>query len=75
MALAAGEDGLDIVRRLIAEGAHHLNPGGILAVEVGHNRSIVEETFPDLPFVWLSTRGGDDMVFVLRRGDLPGAAD
>lgn len=73
MALAAGEDGLDIVRRLIAEGARHLNPHGILAVEVGHNRHLVEQAFPDLPFNWLSTRGGDDMVFVLQREDLPQA--
>ena len=62
-----------LVRRLIAESAAHLNPGGLLAVEVGHNRSIVEEAFPDLPFNWLSTRGGDDMVFLLRREDLPGS--
>lgn len=73
MALASGEDGLDVVRKLIAEGAEHLNPDGVLAVEVGHNRHIVEAAFPDLPFNWLSTRGGDDMVFVLRREDLPGA--
>ncbi|MCM8566235.1 50S ribosomal protein L3 N(5)-glutamine methyltransferase [Thauera linaloolentis] len=72
MALAAGDDGLDVVRRLIAEGAAHLNPNGLLAVEVGHNRDIVEHAFPNLPFNWLSTRGGDDMVFVLRREDLPG---
>jgi ribosomal protein L3 glutamine methyltransferase len=39
-------------------------------VEVGHNRAIVEAAFPDLPFQWLSTRGGDDMVFLLRREDL-----
>ncbi|MHB1373741.1 MAG: 50S ribosomal protein L3 N(5)-glutamine methyltransferase [Thauera sp.] len=70
MALASGDDGLDVVRRLLAQAAEHLNPGGILAVEVGHNRHIVEQAFPDLPFNWLSTRGGDDMVFLLRREDL-----
>ena len=75
MALAAGNDGLDIVRTLIAEAANHLHPEGILAVEVGHNRNLVENAFPDLPFNWLSTAGGDDMVFVLRREDLPGASD
>ncbi|HQZ01636.1 MAG TPA: 50S ribosomal protein L3 N(5)-glutamine methyltransferase [Thauera sp.] len=73
MALAAGDDGLDVVRRLIAEGAAHLNPKGVLAVEIGHNRAIVEAAFPGLPFNWLATRGGDNMVFVLRREDLPGA--
>lgn len=70
MALAAGDDGLDVVRRLLARAAGHLNPGGILAVEVGHNRHIVEAAFPDLPFEWLPTRGGDDMIFLLHREDL-----
>lgn len=70
MALASGDEGLDVVRRLLSQAAAHLNPGGIMAVEVGHNRQIVEAAFPDLPFNWLSTRGGDDMVFLLRREDL-----
>ena len=71
MALAGGDDGLDVVRRLIAGARDHLAPGGVLAVEVGHNRSIVENAFPALPFVWLSAEGGDDMVFILRAEDLP----
>ncbi len=75
MALAAGDDGLDVVRRLIAEAREYLNPGGVLAVEVGHNRHIVEDAFPDLPFVWLSAEGGEDAVFVLRAEDLPGTPD
>ncbi|MCL1860720.1 MAG: 50S ribosomal protein L3 N(5)-glutamine methyltransferase [Proteobacteria bacterium] len=71
LALAAGEDGLDIVRHLIFEAAHHLYPGGILAVEVGHNRELVENAFPTLPFAWLPTRGGMDAVFVLKQENLP----
>lgn len=74
MALGAGEDGLDIVRRLLQGAAAHLEPDGILVVEVGHNRDLVEAAFPDLPFTWLPTRGGDDMVFLLRRSELPGAS-
>lgn len=70
MALAAGDDGLDVVRRILAEAKDHLNPGGILAVEVGHNRPLVDAAFPELPFVWLAARGGDDMVFLLRREEL-----
>ena len=73
LALAAGEDGLDIVHRLIFEAARHLHPGGILAVEVGHNRELVENAFPELPFTWLTTCSGVDGVFVLKREGLPGA--
>lgn len=72
MALAAGVDGLDVVRRILVEARAHLNPGGLLAVEIGHNRSIVEAAFPELPFVWLAAEGGDDMVFMLHAEDLPG---
>lgn len=75
MALAAGEDGLDVVRRIIAEAAQHLKPGGLLAVEVGHNRDLVEAAFPELPLTWLTAEGGDDMVFLVRAEDLPSAAD
>ena len=72
LALAAGEDGLDIVRRLIRDATDHLHPGGVLAVEVGHNRQLVENAFPELPFVWLPTRSGVEGVFLLRKEDLPG---
>ncbi|ANQ85200.1 50S ribosomal protein L3 N(5)-glutamine methyltransferase [Azoarcus olearius] len=72
MALAAGDDGLDVVRRLLAQARDHLTPKGFLAVEVGHNRDIVEAAFPELSFTWLSCRGGDDMIFLLHRDELPG---
>lgn len=74
MALAAGADGLDIVRRLIKESKNHLNSAGILAVEVGHNRDLVESAFPELPFAWLSTEEGEDKIFLLTREQLEDAA-
>ncbi|MDR1063887.1 MAG: 50S ribosomal protein L3 N(5)-glutamine methyltransferase [Azoarcus sp.] len=75
LALAAGDDGLDAVRRLLAGAAKHLYPGGLLAVEIGHSRHRVENAFPGLPFTWLSTRSGEDGVFLLRREDLPEMPD
>ncbi len=73
LALAAGEDGLDVVRRILAEAREHLNPGGILAIEVGHNQDLVTAAFPDLPVVWLDTEHAEGKVFLLTRDDLPGA--
>jgi ribosomal protein L3 glutamine methyltransferase len=69
-ALAAGDDGLDIVRRILAAAAKHLKPGGLLAIEVGHNREIVEAAFPELPLIWLDTESGEGKIFMLRREDL-----
>jgi ribosomal protein L3 glutamine methyltransferase len=70
MALAGGEDGLDIVRRLLAHAGAHLNDRGILIVEIGHNRDVLEQAFPKLPFTWLETSGGDGFVFLLTAADL-----
>lgn len=71
LALAAGDDGLDVVRHILAKARDHLNPGGVLAVEVGHNRHLVEEAFPQLPLTWLSSRSDEGKVFLIHREDLP----
>jgi ribosomal protein L3 glutamine methyltransferase len=70
-ALAAGDDGLDIVRRILAGAANHLKSGGLLTVEVGHNRDIVEAAVPELPLIWLDTTSSEGKLFMLRREDLP----
>jgi ribosomal protein L3 glutamine methyltransferase len=70
LALAAGEDGNDVLRRMLAAAKSHLNPGGALIVDVGHNRHLVEDAFPTLPFMWLATEASDAGVFLLRAEDL-----
>ena len=70
LALAAGEDGLDVVRRILAQAKRHLNPGGIIAIEVGHNRELVEAAFPQLAAVWLDTDTAAGKVFLVNRDDL-----
>lgn len=71
LALAGGLDGLTLVRRMLAQGAAHLNPEGLLIIEIGHNRTALEKSYPRLPFTWLETSAGDAFVFMLRREDLP----
>ncbi len=70
LALAAGTDGLDALRVILHEAARHLNPRGVLVVECGHARARVERAWPQLPFLWPETSGGDDCVFILTREDL-----
>ena len=70
LALGSGEDGLDLVRKLLADAPRYLAPEGLLAIEVGHNREIVEEAFPALSPTWLSAPSGDDKIFVLEAGQL-----
>lgn len=65
MALASGADGLDIVRRILAEAPKYLNPGGGILCEVGRGREILERDYPDLPFLWLDTVESEGEVFWL----------
>jgi ribosomal protein L3 glutamine methyltransferase len=70
MALESGEDGLDHTRALLSGAAQYLSEDGMLMVEIGHQRSVLELAYPDLPFTWLESRDGGTYVFVLRRQDL-----
>jgi len=70
LALGSGHDGLDATRIILKNAAQHLNPSGILIVEIGHNREVLETAYPDLPFTWLEVSAGDQFVFMLHRNDL-----
>lgn len=72
LALGSGEDGLDATRQIILQAAKYLNPKGVLLVEIGHNRDVLEAAYPELPFTWLETSGGDGFVFLLTREQLLG---
>lgn len=67
LALGSGEDGLDATRAIIENASRFLNPHGVLVVEIGHNREVLEPQYPELEFVWLDTSGGDGFVFLLTR--------
>lgn len=71
LALGSGTDGLDATRSILRDAARHLNPGGLLAVEIGHNRAALENAFPQLDFAWPEIEGGEDTVFILSREQLP----
>jgi len=70
MALAGGQDGLDIVRRILSGAGAALDRDGLLVVEIGHNRKTLERAFPRLSFTWLETSGGDGFVFLLTGAQL-----
>jgi ribosomal protein L3 glutamine methyltransferase len=71
LSLAAGKDGLDLVRPILAEARDHLAPGGLLVCEIGGNRKTLERAYPRLEFTWPET-SDPGSVFILHREQLPG---
>jgi ribosomal protein L3 glutamine methyltransferase len=70
LALAAGEDGLDLVRQMLAVARNYLTDDGLLVVEVGNSWPALVEAYPQLPFEWPDFAQGGHGVFVLQARDL-----
>ncbi len=75
LALAAGDDGLDLVRTMLREAPDHLADDGLLIVEVGNSWVALEEAFPEVPFTWIEFENGGHGVFALDRQQLVEYAD
>ena len=67
LALAGGEDGMDLVRIILEQAPAHLNDQGILVLEIGHERAHFEAAFPELEPVWLDTTQASDQILLLTR--------
>ena len=64
--LIAGEDGLDIVVRLLRDAALYLADNGILVVEVGYTHDALQAQYPEVPFIWLDFEQGGTGVLLLQ---------
>lgn len=70
LALAGGEDGMDLVRRLLSQVPDFLAPDGILVLEIGNEYQNFMAAFPDLDPIWLSTENTEDQILLLTREQL-----
>ena len=70
IALAGGEDGMDLVRRIVAGAALHMTDDAVIVLEIGHERAHFEQAFPRLEVAWLPTSAGDDQVLLVTRDAL-----
>jgi len=70
LALAGGDDGMDLVRRILKDTPSRLSPIGVLVLEIGNERAHFEHAFRKLEVAWLDTSAGDDQVLLVARDAL-----
>lgn len=70
LALAGGEDGMDLVRDILARAPDYLSNEGLLLLEIGHEYGNFVQAFPDLEPIWLHTANADDQILLLHKKQL-----
>jgi len=70
LALAGGDDGMDLIRTILGHAPHYLKDQGFIILEIGHEKPFFEQAFPQLSPHWLSTSGGDEQVLLLFKEQL-----
>jgi len=70
LGLAAGFDGLDLVKRILVDALDCLNDDGILVIEVGNSQVHMQDQFPEVDFHWVEFEHGGHGVFVLTKAQL-----
>ncbi len=70
LALAGGDDGMDFIRRLLADAPAVLKPRGVLVLEIGNERPFFEAAFPELEVAWMDTSSGTDQVLLITEESL-----
>jgi ribosomal protein L3 glutamine methyltransferase len=73
LALAGGADGMDFIRRLLADAPARMSAHAVLVLEIGNEREFFEAAFPRLEAAWLETSAGEDQVLLLTREALAAA--
>ena len=67
LALAGGEDGMDLVRRILTDAPSRLTDIGVLVLEIGNERAHFEHAFRRLEGAWMETSAGDDQVLLIEK--------
>jgi ribosomal protein L3 glutamine methyltransferase len=73
LGLAAGDDGLDCIARILRDARRYLSPNGVLIGEVGASRAAFESRFAGLPVTWLELERGGDGIFLINANELGGS--
>jgi hypothetical protein len=65
LALAGGTSGIDFITKILEDAQKCLSPNGVLIMETGGHKTLIEQKFPTVAFAWLTTSAGDDDVLVV----------
>ncbi|MDE0310330.1 MAG: 50S ribosomal protein L3 N(5)-glutamine methyltransferase [Acidiferrobacterales bacterium] len=65
LALEAADEGLKIVKKILCQAIRHLSDNGHLLIELGGSAQTLESQFPDIPFLWLTSRSGESVVLLI----------
>ena len=70
LALAGGEDGMDIIRRIIASAPDYLSERGAILLEIGNEYEHFKRAFPQIPAIWMEVSAGEEQVLLIQAEDL-----
>ncbi|CAM3704582.1 50S ribosomal protein L3 N(5)-glutamine methyltransferase [Polynucleobacter antarcticus] len=70
LALAGGDDGMDLIRKIIANAPDYLSERGAIVIEIGNEYEHFKNAFPQIPVIWMEVSAGDEQVLLIQAEDL-----
>jgi ribosomal protein L3 glutamine methyltransferase len=70
LALAGGNDGMDLIRKIIAGAPDYLSERGAILIEIGNEYENFKKAFPQIPVIWMEVSAGDQQVLLIQAEDL-----
>ena len=70
LALAGGDDGMDLIRRIIAHAPDYLSERGAILIEIGNEYENFKKAFPQIPAIWMEVSAGEEQVLLIQAEDL-----
>ena len=70
LALAGGDDGMDLIRRIIAQAPEYLSERGAILLEIGNEYENFKKAFPQIPAIWMEVSAGEEQVLLIQAEDL-----
>ncbi len=70
LALAGGDDGMDLIRRIIALAPEYLSERGAILIEIGNEYENFKRAFPQIPAIWMEVSAGEEQVLLIQAEDL-----